>query len=192
MKYIFSLCVLGLCALSLVACNKQQGSSATAEGPKVDSTVMKNKEGCKQWMEAFNSGNWDAMEKLTDPNIVEHSPAPGQKPGRDGMMAMMKEFKAAFPDMKMTIVDMTAEGDKVSVLSRMEGTNSGQFMGMPATGKKVDVMGMDLIKITNGKASEHWGYMEMDKFMQQMGMMPPPPGGEMKGDMKKGDMKKKG
>ena len=186
MKKYLSIAALALCVAFVSSCNKKD--AATSEGPKVDSTAMKNKEGSKKWVELANAGKFDEMGTLMDANYVEHSPAPGQKPGLAGFIEMMKEWKAAYPDMKIETTDMIAEGDKVVTLSHMTGTQTGMFMGKPGNGKKMDVTGVDIVKIVNGKATEHWGYMEEMKWAQQMGMMPSMDGG---GDMKKDDAKKK-
>jgi steroid delta-isomerase-like uncharacterized protein len=186
MKKYLSIAALCLCVAFVSSCNKKEGGMAS-EGPKVDSTMMKNKESVKKWFDAFNAHNVDNMAATMDANYIEHSPAPGQAAGIDGFKKMMTEWLAAYPDMKGTVVDVIAEGDRIGVLSRMEGTNSGPMMGMPATNKKVDVLGIDWMKISNGKVTEHWGYMDMMKWMQDLGM--PMMGSDH--DMKKMDEKKK-
>lgn len=181
---IFALCVsVGF----VTSCGKKEG--ATAEGPKVDSTAIKNKEGSMKWVELANAGKFDEMNTLMDPNYIEHSPAPGQKPGLAGFIEMMKQWKAAYPDMKIETKDMIAEGDKVVTLSHMTGTQTGPFMGKPGNGSKMDVMGVDVVKIVNGKATEHWGFMEEMKWAQQAGMMPSMD--QMMAGMKKEEAKKK-
>ena len=65
-------------------------------------------------------------------------------------------------------------------LADMIGTNTGPWGEMPATGKVMDVMGCDVMRFENGKAAEHWGYMEEAKMMMQLGLMPPPAAPEKK------------
>ena len=105
---------------------------------------------------------------------VDHQGLPGiDTRGPEGFKRVVETYRAAFPDVSTTEVAMIAEGDLVMMHFHMTGTNSGPFMGMPATGKKVDIMGVDIIRCVNGKAVEHWGYMEEGKMMQQLGLMPP-------------------
>jgi steroid delta-isomerase-like uncharacterized protein len=110
----------------------------------------------------------------------------------EGLKEQMTGFRAAFPDLKFTINDIIADGDKVWALSTLTGTHTGAaFMGMPANGKSFTAQGVDIVRITNGKAVEHWGFYDNMKMMADLGMMPPPPGapGE-KGTMPAGKGKK--
>jgi len=65
-----------------------------------------------------------------------------------------------------------AEDDRVFVQLRMTGTNAGMFMGMPATGKAVDIELVDVMRFIDSKVVEHWGYSQEVKMMQQLGLMP--------------------
>ena len=118
----------------------------------------------------FNSYNYDKLSEYIDDNFIEHSPDPGQKQGLEGLKDAFKELQKGFPDYKLTINDIIVSGDKASVLFTFTGTNSGEMMGMKATNKKVEVQGIDYLYFKNGKATDHWGYMDMHKFMEQLGM----------------------
>ena len=81
-------------------------------------------------------------------------------------------FKA-FPDMKMTIVDMIAEGDKVAAVRHITGTHTGEpYMGIPATGKKVDATGTGIVRIADNKMVEHKGTPALLQILQQLGVLP--------------------
>jgi steroid delta-isomerase-like uncharacterized protein len=112
----------------------------------------------------------EACVKLLDSSFVDHSTMPGQAAGVEGFRQMMGQMFAAFPDVNAKIVHVVAEGDMVATLSQMTGTNTGPFMTGKPTGKKVDFMGIDWVRIKNGKVAEHWGYMDMAKFMADLGM----------------------
>ena len=88
-------------------------------------------------------------------------------------------FRSAFPDFKVTIDDMIAEGDKVVVRGTWSGTHKGEFMGIPATGKSVSFGVIDTVRIAGGKMVEHWGLMDNFRLMQQLGVIPAP--GESEG-----------
>lgn len=85
-------------------------------------------------------------------------------------------YRAAFPDLRMEPQDVLASGDKVVARARATGTNQGEFMGMPATGKSVDVQLIDIIRFgDDGLAREHWGVFDALGMMQQLGAIPAPP-----------------
>jgi len=141
----------------------------------------KNLEAYKGFDAAMQSGKIDDFDKYIDANYIEHTPAPGQKPGLAGLKELFPQWKAAWPDLKWEYISIAADGDYVYAHSRMTGTNTGAFMGMPATGKKIDVGSVDITKFKDGKCVEHWSYMEEMKMMTQMGLMDPskmmpPPG----------------
>ena len=69
---------------------------------------------------------------------------------------------------------MIAEGDEVWVHSRLVGTHRGEFMGIPPTEQKVDIEGIDRVRVSDGKAIEHWGVTDTAKMLQQMGIAPMP------------------
>src|SRR3989442_768647 len=87
--------------------------------------------------EGVVGGNLDAVSESIAPNYVNHT-FPGG-PGPDGFKQVIIMFKAAFPDMGLTIEDMIAEGDRVATRGTWTGTHQGDFMGVPATGKHVTV-----------------------------------------------------
>ena len=80
-------------------------------------------------------------------------------------------FRNAFPDLHAHAEMMFAKDDKVVSYLTITGTHKGEFMGMAATGKKISVKGIDIIRMENGKAVEHWGMTDSMTMMQQLGMM---------------------
>ena len=90
-----------------------------------------NKADFRRVVEAFESGNVDVFDELIDPNMIDHSPVPGQEPGMDGLKKLVTMFRAAFPDLRSTVEDLIAEGDKVVGRMTTSGTHRGEFMGIP-------------------------------------------------------------
>jgi predicted ester cyclase len=85
-------------------------------------------------------------------------------------------FRAAFSDLRMNVEDMAASGDTVWARVRITGTNDGEFMGMPATGKPVDFHGVDIVRFNDEDlAAEHWGITDSMTMMQQLGVVPEGP-----------------
>jgi len=101
---------------------------------------------------------------------------PGLAPTKAGVKAFFRMYIAAFPDLRMDAEDVLTSGDKVVARSRATGTHQGEFMGIPATGKAVDVQLIDIIRFgDDGLAYEHWGVFDTMTMMQQLGAVPEGP-----------------
>ena len=125
--------------------------------------------------EIFNRGNMSVVEALFAPDFVEHEQLPPGIPNnREGVKVLTSMLRSAFPDFKATIDDIVAEGDKVVIRMSWSGTQKGEFMGIPATGKRVSIGVIDIIRIADGKFVEHWGQMDSMGMMQQLGAIPAP------------------
>ena len=160
--------VVGLCAVLALAV-LALGFSSTAEEDK-NTAAMK-----RFYDEVMNKGNFKVIDELVADNFVEHYlPDPSMPANKAGVAQSIGMFRTAFPDLQVTIEDFAAKGDKVWIYSTTRGTNTGAMMGMPATGKKVEVKGFDLVRFVNGKAVEHWGLNDDLKMMMQLGMIPEP------------------
>jgi steroid delta-isomerase-like uncharacterized protein len=173
-------------ALGFASCNNMSDMGA-------NSKETATKERMKQFYEqVINAHNPDMVDSFCTADFVDHNPDMGHSgKGLDDLKASFKEFFAAFPDVHMTSDLMIAEGDHVASHITMTGTNSGAMGNMPATNKSVNIEGIDIIAIKDGKATERWGFFDNMKMMTQMGMMPPPgappaaPAEPMKMDEKK-------
>ena len=147
-------------------------------------TAEKNRMLTQEVYDGFNANDWNKVGTVIPENFTEHSPEPGQKPGLEGLKEMFVGYRTAFPDMKMVVNKIVAEGDMVVIYSTVTGTNTGPFMGMPATGKPITIEGYDMMRFSNGKSVEHWGLYDNAKMMMQLGLMPAP------SEMKNEEMKK--
>jgi steroid delta-isomerase-like uncharacterized protein len=124
----------------------------------------------RRWFaEVMNQGNEDVIDEICAPNFVDHDPLPGTGPDRDGIHQFVKQVRSAFPDLETTVDDMLVEGDEIAVRSTFRGTHEGDFMGIPATGKKVEVANYDFVRMENDQAVEHWGTIDSAALMEQLG-----------------------
>ncbi|HKZ86060.1 MAG TPA: ester cyclase [Anaerolineae bacterium] len=143
-------------------------------------STEENKAFARRAYDAFNqglrTGNLAALDEVIAGNMVDHNPAPGQGPGLEGAKQVFTQFFAAFPDLQFTVEDMIAEGDKVASRITARGTHKGDFQGIPATGKQVMQTGIDILRIAGGKIVERWGEFDNLGLLQQLGVVPPPPG----------------
>jgi steroid delta-isomerase-like uncharacterized protein len=125
--------------------------------------------------EVFSQGKLEVIDELVAEDFVEHEEMPpGVEANREGIKQFVTMFRTAFPDMKAKLVATAVDGDELWMHSEFSGTNTGEFMGMPATGKKMAVSGFDRVKVKDGKVVEHWGLVDMMAMMTQLGMIPEP------------------
>jgi steroid delta-isomerase-like uncharacterized protein len=124
----------------------------------------------------INAGDVEGFGRLMADDFVDHEELPGLAPTKDGVLTFFRMQLAAFPDMRMEVQDIVASGDKVVARVRYTGTNRGEFMGAPASGKSVDVQLVDIFRFgDDGLGREHWGVMDQLTMMQQLGLAPSGP-----------------
>ena len=124
----------------------------------------------------LNAGDIDGFGELMADDFVEHEEMPGLAPTKEGVLAMFRMYLAAFPDMQMHAEEVLVSGDKTVTRARATGTHQGELMGMPPTGKSVDVKLIDIMQFDDaGMVREHWGVMDMFSMMQQLGAIPEGP-----------------
>jgi steroid delta-isomerase-like uncharacterized protein len=125
----------------------------------------------------LNAGDIDGFGALLAEDFVEHEQTPGLAPTKEGVLEFFRMYRAAFPDLRFDPQDVIASDDKVVVRVRATGTNSGNFMGMPATGKSMDIQLVDIVRFDDGGLGrEHWGVADVMTMMQQLGVVPMPEG----------------
>lgn len=124
----------------------------------------------------INAHDVDGIDGVMAADFVEHEEMPGLAPGRDGVKEFFAMYIAAFPDLRFEPEDMLSSGDKVVTRARATGTHEGDFMGMPPTGKHMDVQLIDIVRFgDDGLAHEHWGVFDALAMMHQLGAVPEGP-----------------
>lgn len=113
------------------------------------------------------------LDEIVSPDYMNHSPAiPGLPPGPEGLKPIVAGFRHAFPDLQYTIDDLIADGDKVVTRWTLRGTHLGEFMGMPPTSRPINVAGIQVERIVDGKIKEHWRQSDDLGLMRQLGVLP--------------------
>jgi len=137
-------------------------------------TIEKNKTviRSKHLGEIFHKGNLAVVDEIIHPEYIYHDPM-GVFKGPEGFKQMVTQARTAFPDIHYDIVDMFGEGDKLAVHYRMTGTFKGDLMGIPPTGKKVDMEQAFLYRFKDGKEIEALPFSDSLTMFQQMGIKPP-------------------
>lgn len=123
--------------------------------------------------EIMNKHRYDLIDEFYIDTIALHGVGAGIK-GRAALAAFYAAHFSAFPDWHTTIEDVVAEGDKVVVRITSEGTNLGDYPGIPATGKTYTQKAIAIYHLSNGKIVEGWLQTDMMSMMQQLGLMPAP------------------
>jgi steroid delta-isomerase-like uncharacterized protein len=129
-----------------------------------------NAEALGKFAEAVNTGKYELFDQAVAPDSVDHDPAPGQVPGPKGYRAFFTEMRTAFPDLKADLVALVSDEESIAFAYTLSGTHKGPLMGIPATGKKVSIRGVQLSKFRDGKMVERWGSSDQLGMLQQLGV----------------------
>lgn len=125
--------------------------------------------------EIFNQGNLDVAAEILTPDYIHHDPTTSTfGSGIEGFKKMISFYRQSFPDLKIILEDQISSEDKVVDRWTGHGTNTGEFMGMAPTGKKVRATGISIHRITNSKIAETWNNYDALGILQQIGVVPNP------------------
>ncbi len=122
----------------------------------------------------LNRGDFDRANDLVREDFVELDPLPGQQQGREGLKAVIAQMRSAFPDMHWVVSETVAEGEKVVSRFTWTGTHRDTFLGIPATGKHVEVKGVVIDRLESGKMADSRILMDTLGLLQQLGVVPAP------------------
>jgi steroid delta-isomerase-like uncharacterized protein len=120
--------------------------------------------------EAFNKWNFNIVDELIHPNFVNHDPLPGQEPTREGIKKFLPVFQKAFPDLQFINDSLIAEGDIVAHRITWRGTHSGEYLGVPATGKKIHFRTHDFQRWEDGLMIERWSTADVEQMLIDLGI----------------------
>ena len=112
--------------------------------------------------------------KHRNPDVVDHSRPPGIAEGAEGVRQQFDGFRRAFPDFRAEILDQIARGDKVVTRKVFHGTHEGELMGIPPTGREVEIHVIDIVRLADGRIVEHWNIVDRLGLLQQLGAVPDP------------------
>jgi steroid delta-isomerase-like uncharacterized protein len=160
MKYLFLL-FMGVSFLAISAC------------PKKVTITAENKAIVERLVELWNSGDLAIADEIFAADFVNHDPNRPEVTDFESYKAWVVENRTAFPDFHTEVQDMIAEGDKVASRWTVAGTHKGEFSGIPPTGVRVTVTGMNIHRLVDGKIVEAWWSYDMLGMMQQLGVIPP-------------------
>lgn len=126
------------------------------------------------WDDIMNKGQIDNINsKYFDANITAIS-SPENIVGIENFKAYYQNFITGFSDIEFTVVDVFGHGDKIVKHWNFKGKHTGEFFGIPATGTSVNIEGVTLVKMKDGKIAQEQDFMDNTVFMQQLGLLSSP------------------
>lgn len=140
---------------------RKQDAESTASRPPEEAAVA--------MLRLMDEGDLDGVDRVFSSDVVDHEPMPGTPGGIEGVRALFAAVIAGFDDIRHEI-EYQAEIDAEQVVTvwRMRGRHTGDFLGMPATGKPVDFKGMDVLRVRDGLIVEHRHVEQLLQAMQQV------------------------
>lgn len=124
--------------------------------------------------EGFNACNMAVFDEMLADDFTNHDPGQPAAVDREGLKQMWAGLCAAFPDQHTVADDVIAEGDQVVKRATFRGTQTGEFNGLPPTGRPVTNKSISIYRIKDGKVKEiYWGYDNLG-VLQQLGVIPVP------------------
>ena len=132
-------------------------------------SIEENKEIVRRYQEAYNNQDYDALDDLVAADVLTPNMISAVPRGLEGAKQVHQKTVTGMPDYHTAIEDLIAEGDKVVARVTITGTHTGDFYGIPATGKRINVSGIYIVRIENGKIVEHWGEENGVTVLRQLG-----------------------
>ena len=158
-----TIALITLTAVFFVGCKNESAEREKIAQANIDSYS-------KTWELVINEGKIDVLDTAYAADIVLHT-TPEIK-GIAKAKAYYANFVTGFSNRQFIVKDMFAQGDKVTKYWQFKGTHSGNFMGIPATGKTVDIEGCTIARMVNGKIVEERDFMDNMSFLKQLGLIP--------------------
>lgn len=121
--------------------------------------------------EHLNQGDLDTAMRSFAVDAVDHDPAAGQGPGREGFRAFFTELTTAFPDAHIEPATVVADDEHVCVAYTLSGTHDGEFQGTAPTGKRIEVRGVQIGRFVDGEIVERWGSTDEAGILKQIGKL---------------------
>ena len=119
--------------------------------------------------EVFNEGNFDVLGDLLAPDYAIEDAPPGTAAGAEGVRQIVTMFRGAFPDLRITLDELVAEGDSVAARSTARGTHRGASMGIEPTGRSISMPTLTLVHMRNGRLVASWVKNDVAALMRQLG-----------------------
>jgi predicted ester cyclase len=132
----------------------------------------------RTWEEMLPAADLDALEQVIDPDCVNHDTPPGLAQGFAGVRQTVTMLHAAFSEQRYEVHHVIGEGDTVVIHATMHGRHTGEFLGIPPTGREVALRSVHTVRYRDGREVETWALQDRMGLMQQLGVIPDGPPGQ--------------
>ena len=129
----------------------------------------------RTWEEMLPVADFAALSEVIDSEVVNHDLPPGVPNGFAGVRAMIGMLHAAFSQQRYEVHQVIGEGDTVVIEATMHGRHTGDFMGIPPTGREVAMRSIHIVRYRDGREVETWAIQDRLGLMQQLGVIPEGP-----------------
>ena len=126
--------------------------------------------------EVQGQGKFEVFEQLFADDFVDHTTQPGTTPDKAGVRKLYTYLRQAFPDFHAEIHWQLADSDCVTTFKTYHGTHEGPYLGIAPTHRTIRFETVDVMRVQNGKITDHWGVANLLSLMRQIGGWTPPPG----------------
>ncbi|MEO3802519.1 ester cyclase [Nonomuraea sp. B1E8] len=138
--------------------------------------MSSNRATFQRFHEAVNSGDAEliatVIDEVVDPGLIFHAPVPTDLPGPQALKQVWAVLLRGFPDMRVEVEDVIAEGDKIVSRNTVTGTHRGEFRGLPPTGRSVTYNEIFIFRFAGGRIAEIWGVVDLLTQLRQLGAVP--------------------
>jgi steroid delta-isomerase-like uncharacterized protein len=139
-------------------------------------TAGSNKATLRRLHDAINTGDPERISRTIDevvaPDLLSRTPLPVEATGAQALKEVFTRLLRAFPDLRITIEDLIAEGDKVVSRNSVTGTHRGEYLGRPPTGRSITYQEIFIFRFADGRIAETWGVVDIFSQMRQLGVVP--------------------
>lgn len=120
--------------------------------------------------EFVNKGDFSVVDEIYRDDMIDHQPLPGAPDGLDGVKYTIAGLRGGFPDLQVTIEDMSAHADHVVIHNTWRGTHEGEFLGLAPTGRRISSKGVVVWRLQDGLIAERWGIGVDSNMLAQLGI----------------------
>ncbi|MBI4875218.1 MAG: ester cyclase [Acidobacteria bacterium] len=122
--------------------------------------------------ELFNQGKLAVADECCTRDYVHHGPQGVDSRGPQGLKDSVLSMRTVFPDLRFIVDEQTTTDDRVALRWTVSGTHSAEWMGVPATGRRITLRGVSTSSVAGGKLSETWANWDVLDALQQLGAAP--------------------
>jgi steroid delta-isomerase-like uncharacterized protein len=120
--------------------------------------------------EVQGKGDFAVFDKLFADDFVDHTPQPGVSADKEGVRALYTGLRTGFPDFQPEIKWQTESGGLVTTYKIYRGTHTGEFLGIAPTGRTMEIETVDVMRVSGGRITDHWGVANLLKMVTQLGI----------------------